>query len=124
MESQYTYTGVVATCKTTGGSKILASPGYNLLAAGDTGALKSAVGRQPVSVCLDASHWSLYKSGIFTNCNLTPLNHAVLLVGYEEAGNWIVKNSWGPNWGEQGYIRLKDGNTCGIAQHAIIANIA
>jgi len=106
-ESSYPYVGTVGTCKTTAGTKILATPGYNMLSVSDTGSLKTAVGRSPVSVCLDASNWSLYKSGIFSNCNLTPLNHAVLLVGYEDSGAWIVKNSWGVNWGESGYIRLK-----------------
>jgi len=123
-ESSYAYTGAVGTCKTTAGTKILASPAYNMLATGDIGSLKTAVGKAPVSVCLDATNWSFYKSGVFSNCNLTPLNHAVLLIGYEDSGAWIVKNSWGTTWGEAGYIRLAGGNTCGIAQHAIVANVA
>lgn len=116
-ESQYPYHGKVENCKVTEGSKVVNS--YSILNAGDTTSLKNAVGKGPVSVCLDASNWSLYKSGEFSNCNLTPLNHAVLLIGYQDSGTWIVKNSWGTTWGESGYIRLKVGNTCGIAQHAI-----
>jgi len=123
-ESSYPYTGTVGACRTTAGTKILANPSYNMLATGDTGSLRTAVGRAPVSVCLDASNWSLYRSGVFSNCNLTPLNHAVLLVGYEDSGAWIVKNSWGTTWGESGYIRLAAGNTCGIAQHALLPNVA
>ena len=41
-------------------------------------------------------------------------DHAVLLVGLQD-GTWNIKNSWGRNWGEAGYIRLKNGNTCGLA---------
>ena len=123
LEGSYPYTGRVGTCQSTGGDKILDNPPYTILATGDTGALRTAVGRQPISVCLDASNWSLYKSGVFANCNLTPLNHAVLLIGYEDSGAWIVKNSWGTSWGESGYIRLNSGNTCGIAQHAIVVNV-
>lgn len=48
------------------------------------------------------------------------MNHAILLVGYT-AEAWIVKNSWGPAWGESGYIRLARGNTCGLANYALTA---
>lgn len=37
-----------------------------------------------------------------------------MVVGYEDDGTWIVKNSWGLTWGEAGHIRLKSGNTCGV----------
>lgn len=94
-----------------------------MIAAGNTATLKTTAAASPVSVCLDASNWSLYKSGVFNNCGGTNLNHAVLLVGYEDSGNWIVKNSWGTSWGESGYIRLAPGNTCGIAQHALTVSI-
>ena len=120
-ESAYTYNGKVGACQPKNPVKIVSN--YHILTAGDTAALKSAVSRSPVSVCLDASNWNLYKSGVFSNCHLTPLNHAVLLVGYEDNGNWIVKNSWGTGWGEAGYIKLASGNTCGIAQHAITVDI-
>jgi len=76
----------------------------------------------PLSVAVDASFWSLYKGGIFNGgftWNL--LNHGVLLVGYGEEENgkqyWIIKNSWGADWGEDGYIRLPRGtgrNYCNV----------
>lgn len=58
------------------------------------------------------------------DCGLKPKNHAVTVVGYgKEKGvkYWLVKNSWGVNWGEEGYIRMtRDGsNQCGIASYAI-----
>ena len=75
--------------------------------------MQGLVTNGPVSICLDASNWSFYKSGIFSNCGKIQ-NHAVLLVGYDEK-RWIVKNSWGLSWGDNGYISLaKPGNTCGL----------
>ena len=75
-----------------------------------------------MSVAVDASNWSQYKSGIFSNCAKS-LNHAVLAIGYYADGTWIIKNSWAASWGENGNIRLQAGDTCGVTQDAVIAVI-
>ena len=56
-----------------------------------------------------------YKSGIFDDPECKKeTNHAILIVGWDDK-SWIVKNSWGKNWGEDGFFRLKRGeNMCGI----------
>ncbi len=52
-----------------------------------------------LEVYVDASKWAFYKSGIFTGCATSTsddtLNHAVVIVGYDANGNYIIKNSWG-----------------------------
>jgi cathepsin L len=79
----------------------------------------------PVAVSVACMPWHLYQSGVFyaplTRGRATDLDHLVVLEGYgtdEESGEdyWLVRNSWGPRWGENGYIRLKRvGDTeCGV----------
>lgn len=79
-------------------------------------ALKEAVARQPIAAMVDSRNWVTYKGGIFSDCG-TDLDHAVLIIGYT-SDYWIVKNSWGTQWGNSGYIYLKMGNTCGIGEMA------
>uniref|UniRef100_A0A3Q3JBG7 Cathepsin 12 n=1 Tax=Monopterus albus TaxID=43700 RepID=A0A3Q3JBG7_MONAL len=105
------------------------SHNYRFIPKGDEQALADAVATiGPVTVAVDADHPSFlfYSSGIYDepNCNSNNLSHAVLLVGYGSEGGqdyWIIKNSWGTNWGEGGYMRMiRDGkNTCGIASYAL-----
>jgi len=104
----------------------------NAYVLSDVDALKLAVERQPITVAVDASDWEFYSSGIYNNPNcLSGINHGVLLVGYDKDENnneyWIVKNSWGESWGENGYIRMainyeagSNGNNgmCGILMYA------
>lgn len=52
---------------------------------------------RPISVAVDATKWAFYKSGVFSGCD-TMLNHGVLLVGVSDS-YWLVKNSWGVEWG-------------------------
>ncbi|ELK36005.1 Pro-cathepsin H [Myotis davidii] len=78
----------------------------------------------PVSFAFEVTgDFMQYRKGIYssTSCHKTPdkVNHAVLAVGYgEENGTpyWIVKNSWGPQWGMNGYFLIERGkNMCGLA---------
>jgi len=77
----------------------------------NTAALEAACNKGPVSIAIEAdqSAFQQYNSGVMTgNCG-TGLDHGVLLVGYGTDGSndyWKVKNSWGADWGESGYIRL------------------
>ncbi|XP_057649268.1 cathepsin S isoform X1 [Chionomys nivalis] len=99
---------------------------YTELPYGDEEALKEAVATKgPVSVGIDASHSSFFffKSGVYDDPSCTDnVNHGVLVVGYgtlDGKDYWLVKNSWGLNFGDQGYIRMARNkkNHCGIASY-------
>lgn len=88
---------------------------YEDVPVNDGDALKKAVANQPVSVAICASSsLQFYSSGVVNDKSCCKdLNHGVLAVGYVdgddangENGHWIVKNSWGATWGEEGYFRL------------------
>lgn len=91
--------------------------------------LKEAVATKgPVSVAISAStkifDVQFHGGGLYKDlCTSGGLNHAMLVVGYGNDNNgdfWWVKNSYGPNWGEKGYVRMarNQNNMCGIASHA------
>jgi len=88
----------------------------------DEANLLNAVALGPVSAYVNAGPWQTYRGGVFTSSCPATVDHAALVVGYGTEGGvdyWILKNSWGTAWGEQGYIRLKRGSSgagqCGIA---------
>jgi len=76
----------------------------------------------PLAISVDASSWSPYETGVFNGCNQTnpDLDHAVMLVGYgtdpQYGDYWLVRNSWSPQWGDDGYIKIKRESpvTCGV----------
>lgn len=83
--------------------------------------MMAAVNQQPISIGVDADQAAFqnYQSGIIrTGCGQS-LDHAVLLVGYGTDNGvdyWKVKNSWGSDWGEEGYLRIARGpsDQCGV----------
>merc|ERR1712224_685518 len=89
----------------------------------DLQAMEEAVAQQPVSIAIEADQrvFQMYHSGVLTSTCGTKLDHGVLAVGYGTSDGtdyWKVKNSWGPSWGDKGYILLEKGKNsageCGI----------
>ncbi|KAL6907734.1 hypothetical protein ACP4OV_001904 [Aristida adscensionis] len=95
-----------------------------VLPRGSEVALATAVALQPVSAAIDASFAELqhYAGGVLRTGSCTDmLDHAVAVVGYgtdTSTGTpyWLIKNSWGKDWGDEGYVKLEMGRGgCGIA---------
>lgn len=93
--------------------------------------LKAAVARGPVSVAIEAdmSVFQFYSGGVLRSKDCGDnLDHGVLVVGYGQENGikyWLVKNSWGPEWGQDGYIKIErsdsenDMGVCGIATQPV-----
>jgi len=112
------------TCKTVSTITSFADVDFDEKKPTDETALMAAVQLGPVSIAIEADKpiFQLYTGGVITNAKScgTDLDHGVLIVGYgtDAATNvdyWLVKNSWGPKWGEKGFVRLaRNMNMCGL----------
>jgi cathepsin L len=85
--------------------------------------LEAVATKGPITITVDAGGWHDYATGIFDGGNHTnpDLDHLVQLMGYgSEDGKdyWLIRNSWTPEWGENGYIRVarhsQDSAPCGM----------
>jgi len=80
--------------------------------------MKLAVRKNPVAVAVDANKLQFYTNGIYDSCKEGDINHAVVAVGYgtENGVNyWKIQNSWGKDWGQGGYFKVKrQGTACGV----------
>jgi len=130
-EASYPYTAMDGTCKFNASNVGATIKSWTDVASGSEPDLQKAVATVgPVSVAIDASQYTfqLYSSGIYhdDNCSSQFLDHGVLAVGYGSAKTgtikdyWLVKNSWGTDWGMKGYIKMSrnNNNNCGIATSA------
>jgi len=123
-EASYPYTARDGSCKQKPANIKCTISKFVDVQSGSESALASAIDAQPVSVAIDASQSSFqfYSGGVYyePSCSSSQLDHGVLAVGYgTDSGKamYIVKNSWGTDWGAQGYILMtrNKNNNCGIA---------
>ncbi|KAK4268180.1 hypothetical protein QN277_024868 [Acacia crassicarpa] len=127
-EANYPYKGIDGTCNANEDNHVATINGYEDVPANSEQALQNAVANHPVSVAIETSgsDFQFYQSGIFTGSCGTKLDHGVTVVGYgvsDDTEYWLVKNSWGIEWGEEGYIRIQrnvdaEEGLCGIAMRA------
>ena len=132
-ESDYPYVGYKAICKSEASKYVkMKVTGFKKLGKGsstwspaDENEMKEFLFETgPLVAALNASPLRDYTGGVFDlnsrECRPSAVNHGVVLTGYghDKETNldyWICKNSWGPNWGENGFFRIKRGSgTCGI----------
>lgn len=124
-EEDYSYDAKRGTCQTCDEDYFIKSC-YDVTPNNQV-ALKEAVAFTPVSVAIqaDTKYFQFYSSGVLDSdqCGTT-LDHGVLIVGYgeeDETPYWLVKNSWGSSWGDNGYVKIlrsdstNDPGICGIA---------
>jgi len=126
-ETSYKYTARDGTCKYSASNIGATLSSFKDVARSEQALTSAIQSVGPISVAIDASQKSFqfYKSGVYyeSACSSTKLDHGVLAVGYGSSGSsdyYIVKNSWGTSWGQQGYIWMarNKNNNCGIATSA------
>jgi len=119
-DADYPWTGQQEPCQFNPQDVAATIAGYKNVT--DENDLMTQVSKGPVLAAVDADSWQFYDSGIFTGPCGSNLDLEVLVVGYGSQGGidyWMIQNSWGPEWGEDGYILLERGsNLCGIASDA------
>nr|2VHS_A Chain A, CATHSILICATEIN [Homo sapiens]2VHS_B Chain B, CATHSILICATEIN [Homo sapiens]2VHS_C Chain C, CATHSILICATEIN [Homo sapiens]2VHS_D Chain D, CATHSILICATEIN [Homo sapiens] len=127
-EESYPYEATEESCKYNPKYSVANDVGFVDIPKQEKALMKAVATVGPISVAIDAGHESFlfYKEGIYfsSDCSSSSLNHAMLVVGYGFISNnqkyWLVKNSWGEEWGMGGYVKMaKDRrNHCGIASAA------
>jgi hypothetical protein len=119
-DKKYPYQGKVTKCKRVGGTSAKV-PGYTMIGKNPKAMMEAIRKYGPIIVVVDANDvWKHYKRGVIKRGCGTEPNHGVIIVGWKTVSGvpvWIVKNSWGTDWGINGYAyvkRSKGKGICGI----------
>ncbi|CAL5183559.1 unnamed protein product [Lathyrus oleraceus] len=126
-ETDYPYQGKKQTCQINGNIQPAAQiNNWKDVTSNDEEQLQQAVVQQPISALIAVGEeFHAYKGGIYSGSCGKFINHAVTIIGYGESEGmkyWLIKNSWGKGWGENGYMRILregDGTTghCDLASY-------
>ena len=136
-EARYPYKAVAGECasRRDGPSAVSTISGFGLVSQNETQIAAALVKHGPLSIGIDAAWMQTYAGGVACPwiCNKRALDHGVLIVGYDGDGSfapvrlhkepyWIIKNSWGENWGHQGFYHIcKDKGSCGLNNLVVAA---
>jgi C1A family cysteine protease len=128
-EASYPYQGVDQNCVASQGTlfscPIVSWQTVSSTAAGEMNMRQFLYSNSVLSIACDAETWQYYTGGVVqaSGCG-TQLDHAIQLTGWTVVNGqvaWNVRNSWGSDWGNNGYIYLAFGqNACGIATHVTV----
>ncbi|CAL5205858.1 unnamed protein product [Lathyrus oleraceus] len=126
-EKDYAYTGRDGSCKFDKSKVVASVSNFSVVTLDEDQIAANLVKNGPLAVAINAAWMQTYMSGVSCPyvCAKSRLDHGVLLVGFgkgayapirlKEKPYWIIKNSWGQNWGEQGYYKICRGrNVCGV----------
>jgi C1A family cysteine protease len=117
----YPYDAVDGSCKFKKADvvAVIGKWSYVTTSKDETAMLNWVTSKGPVSVCVDAETWSSYQGGVLKTCGKS-IDHCVQITGYSTISNlpaWHVRNSWGTDWGNSGYIYVERGHdVCAIAE--------
>jgi len=121
-EAAYPYTGETDNCafKPAAVAAKISKWGYVTQNEDETAMATFLVASGPLSVCVDASSWQFYNGGVIGQSCGDSIDHCVQATGFStQSGTpaWNVRNSWGTDWGLQGYLYVERGyDVCGIAE--------
>jgi len=134
-EADYPYIGYDQNCTFDSSKANQVNKGYANVTVANSTALKAALVNQPVSVAIQANQYvfQFYKAGVIKKYCGDNLDHGVLAVGYDtikKTEAFIVKNSWGGDWGDNGYVYISTDNTankgngvCGILSNPSVPTL-
>jgi len=117
--SSYAYTAETGTCKFKSASIGAKVDSWSYVTQNDdeNAMIQAAYQTGPLSICVDASSWQYYQGGVIQTCG-RQVDHCVQLTGFSTQSGinaWNVRNSWGTDWGVNGYLYVARGNdVCAI----------